>query len=79
MGSFLMYELLMAERVALYRREMEHDRQLALLAAERRQDAAKRQGAARANGRARSTRRALAKALVGLVGLSPLRPRKNVR
>jgi hypothetical protein len=88
MGSILMYELLATERVALYRRETEHDRQLALLAAERRQEAAKRrevlrqtgrETAARANGHARSTRRALAKALVGLAALSPLRSRKSVR
>lgn len=75
MGSVLMYELLAAERAALYRAETEHDRQLRLLAAEER----RRAEAARASGQPRRPRRALAAALLGFATFGALGPRRGTR
>jgi hypothetical protein len=71
MESTLMYELLAAERGAQYRRETERDR-LSLLAASDSRPAARAEGVRRG-------RRAVAAAVLGVVGLSALRPRKGAR
>jgi len=75
MGSMLAYDLLAAEQAARYRREAQHDRQVALLAAEERL----RRLAARPAGDARSTRRGLARALLALAGFGLVGPRRRSR